>query len=79
MAKHSAPCPVCGEPAKQAEAKVGDYIEINCKKCGYFRASGMFQQVVSAYPVTIRLQSLDRAKLRARYGLPPLVTTYDLP
>ena len=79
MAKHSAACPVCGEPAKQTEAKGGGYIEINCKKCGHFQASGTFQQVVSAYPVTIRLQSLDRAKLRARYGLPPLVTTYDLP
>lgn len=79
MAKHSAACPVCGKSARQTEVKVGDYTEIRCRNCGHFQASGTFERVAPAYPVTIRLQALDRTRLRARYGLPPLVTTYDLP
>lgn len=79
MAKHSAACPVCGKPAKQMEARAGDYTEINCKGCGHFQASGTFQQVASNYPAAVRLQSLERAITRARYGSLPMVTTYDLP
>lgn len=79
MTKHSAPCPICSKPAKQTAAKAGDYTEIDCKSCGRFQVSEPFQQAVSGYPLTIRLQSLDRAKLRSRYGLLPIVTTYDLP
>ena len=79
MAIHSAACPVCGKPAKQTEAKVGDYTEINCGNCGHFQASGTFQQVAPNYPAAVRLKSLERAVTRARYGSLPRVTTYDLP
>jgi hypothetical protein len=79
MARHSAACPVCGKPARQMAAKVGDYTEINRNSCGHFQASGTFQQVVSNYPAAVRLQSLERAVTRARYGSLPTVTTYDLP
>jgi hypothetical protein len=79
MVKHSVACPVCDKSAKLVAAKVGDYTEITCRSCGHFQASGTFQRVGPVYPVTIRLQALDRAITRARYGSLPMVTTYDLP
>ena len=79
MVKSSAACLICRTPAKQATAKVGDYSEINCPKCGQFQVSGTYQAVIKAHTAEVRRQSLERARTRARYGLLPLLTTYDLP
>lgn len=79
MNKAQTNCPICDETAKQANAKAGDYLDISCLECGEFQISRTFQQVAKDYPVSVRRQSLERAKIRARYGLLPIVTSYDLP
>jgi len=79
MVKVAAICPICKTRAKQTKATTGDYVDINCTDCGDFQISRTFQQVVSNHPKTVRRRSLERARMRARYGSLPLVTTYDLP
>ncbi|UUP18374.1 hypothetical protein [Nitratireductor thuwali] len=79
MNKTQTNCPICDGAAKQADATTGDFLEISCPECGEFQISRTFLQVVKDHPVSVRRQSLERAKIRARYGLPPLVTSYDLP
>jgi hypothetical protein len=79
MTKSMAACPICKKPAKQAKVNVGDYTEVRCTPCGQFQISGTLQKVISSYPVVARRQSLERGRLRARYGSVPLITTYDLP
>lgn len=79
MAKSKAPCPICKKGAKHVAATNGDYFEVTCSECGQFRVSSTLQQIFAKYPIAVRRQSLDRARLRAPYGSPLLVTTYDLP
>lgn len=79
MAKSSAACPICRKPAKHTTASAGDNTEIDCRDCGHFQVSGSFQETVSRQSIVVRRQSLDRARIRARYGSLPIITTYDLP
>ena len=79
MAESSANCPICNKKAKQAAASAGDYTKIDCANCGRFQISRTVQAVIPNHPATVRRQSLERARIRARYGSLPMVTTYDLP
>ena len=76
---NSLPCPVCEKPAAWAESSTGDFAEVDCLDCGHFRISGTLQQVLADYPTTERREALERARLRARYGSVPVITTYNLP
>lgn len=78
MTKVSAPCVVCGANAK-TKPTTGDYIEINCPDCGEFQASWTYQTVALALPHEVRRRSLESARIRARYGMLPMITSYDLP
>lgn len=75
----STACPICAKPAKQNKAAVGDYMEVDCRHCGRFQISRIFQHAVSDSHETERRQALEHARLRARYGALPIITTYDLP
>ena len=75
---NSTACPVCDMPAVWSEKTGGDYAEIDCPDCGEFRISGTLRQVFANYPIDDRRQALERARLRARYGSVPVVTTYHL-
>jgi hypothetical protein len=76
MAKLSTSCPICRKAAKQSQLTFGDYLEFDCSDCGHFQVSRTFQQIASKQPVSTRRQSLERARIRARYGSLPTVTTY---
>lgn len=79
MVKSATACLVCDAPAKHAPITAGDYVEIDCPDCGQYQASDTYRKAVRHHSGDIRRRSLERARLRARYGLSPLVTTYDLP
>lgn len=79
MAKAQTECPICKRPATQTNSATGDYLDISCADCGEFQVSPTFRTLVSDLPVATRQQSLLRARIRARYGSLPLVTSYDLP
>jgi len=79
MGKSAESCPICERKARWAAAAVGDFMEIECSECGHFQVSKTFLQLVPDQPAAVRQQSLERARVRARYGSLPLVTTYDLP
>ncbi len=79
MARSSGRCPVCSNPAKLKAGATGDHIEIDCAECGHFGVSESFLQAFRHVSVFARRSSLDHARNRARYGLIPIVTNYDLP
>jgi hypothetical protein len=79
MAKYALSCPVCHRKAKLSASTAGDYSEITCSDCGHFQISATLKQIFASYPMSIRRLALARAQLRARYGVLPLITTYDLP
>lgn len=79
MARFSANCPICKKKAEQAAATAGDHTEIDCSDCGHFGVSRTLKSVLPSHSIAVRRQTLDRARMRARYGSLPLATTYDLP
>lgn len=79
MKRSSANCPICKKKAEQATATAGDHAEIDCSDCGRFGISRTLQLVLPGHSIAVRRQTLDRARMRARYGDLPLATTYDLP
>lgn len=79
MAKSTAPCLVCNTSAKHTPVTLGDFVEIDCPACGQYQASNTYREIASRLSKEIRRRSLERARMRARYGLLPQITTYDLP
>lgn len=79
MVKSSSACLICNAPAKHASVRAGDSIEIHCSDCGPYQASNTFREIAARHSKDVRRQSLERARMRARYGLMPMITTYDLP
>lgn len=79
MASHPAiTCPICEKRARQTRAYDG-YIDILCSGCGHFQISETFLQLVPLHPFEIRQRALEGAVTRARYGVLPVITSYDLP
>lgn len=79
MAKSATICPICRKPARRAKTIAGNYLEVVCNECGQFQASETFRQAASGYPVAVRRQALENARMRGAYGALPAITTYDLP
>ena len=78
MTNSTSPCVIC-EMGARMEPTTGDSVEINCPECGKFQASGIYRSMAPSHTIEVRRQSLERARARARYGLLPRITTYDLP
>lgn len=72
-------CPVCGKSAKLKAGTTTDHLMVECRECGVFGVSVPFQQAAPALVSFNKQLALNHARNRARYGVIPIITNYDLP
>lgn len=79
MARSPTRCPVCGNSARLKAGATADHIVVDCREFGHFGVSEPFKQTAKALTLFNKRLALNHARDRARYGLIPIITNYDLP
>lgn len=79
MVRSQEHCPICRKSAKFKAGATTDHIVIDCRDCGLFGVSEPFREAAPTLAPFNRRLALNHARDRARYGVMPIITNYDVP